>query len=290
MLTNKLTLNTPRAAAAMSMISEESLNIDEELDCYQLQLENSINEAKQGINKRPSSIRKRMHQKSIQNFSQRLNEASNEMNPPNVDGGNSSSTASSTIPASQKSDVKLIANDDVEFYDELSEKEDDDDDDEFVTFKNPAPFVRTFRRKSIKKVSSSDDVKSSGDNETKSSIRSSIRKSIRHLLPSGKNVGSTEKLDGSSNFLSSIRHSLRRKHVVPAEQPNAVHDLSVMIDSERKIFKQFPNNGSKLKNEKADDAKNGKVSLRSSFRNSTKDVRRHVRQMFTKNLDEYELQ
>lgn len=311
MLTSKLKLSTPRAAAdrvaaaTMSVISEESLDIDAELDCYQLQLENSINEAKQGSARRQrndqpaAAVRKRIMMKNIPNFTKRLNDEL--MNPSSPQPTQSTTSDVKSIDDNDELNEKLS-----DVNESVEDAEDDFDDD---SFQNHQPaFVRTFRQKSIRKPATVVDgdggehKKSNDGIATKSTntIRESLRKGFHFIMPQSKKSSSSSASvpslnnadggDGPTNIFTTIRQSLRRKKTEPMTTV-AHHDLSVMVETERKVFKQFPANDSKsVTKEKGagGDALNRKKSLRSSFRNSSKDVRRHVRHMFTKNLEEYE--
>lgn len=312
MLANKLVLHTPdnstptkkpalssAAVEHMSIISEESVDINEELDCYQLELENSINEAKLVKKKRRSSGRKRniMDLKNIQNFAARLNQPDEYVQVSDAE----------LTDAEPVKDVATLVTDaiprptaNVQF-----EEVPDTSDDEF-NFKNPAPFVRTFRRKSMRKpVVPCPQPTTVPEKSVTAGIRSSFRNSMRKLMHVGqpKTNASVEKLNSeeSTNIFSTIRQSLRRKpssKLVETSDDETSHECSIMVDAERPVFRQVTNvrdnikyAGSTSEGEKVAGQISVKNSLRSSFRKSTKDVQRHVmKSMFKKNVEEYQFQ
>lgn len=333
---NDITPKKSKSATELSTITEEAaIDINEELDCYQLELENSINEAKSVKKKRRSSGRKKnlMDLKNRQNFAFRLSQAE-DGNTLNNETDEESEQETEDIEDYSKQltpkceavledkvidqELKVVKFKDCnkngfevlkECPDVVFEEVVETSDDEFQ-FKNPAPFVRTFRRKSTRKTTvitkstSNTDCNQHEPCEKVSSstgIRNSIRKSFRKLINNPKRTVSSEKLHAesgtedessapSSNIFSSIRQSFRRK-AKPAELTNTYEplDVSVVVDVDRKVFKQKTETAT---NELVsdDNAFPKKSSLRSSFRNTTKDVRRQVyRSMFKKNVEEYEM-
>lgn len=285
MLTNKLVLDSPnlsitpkrpvKPATELSVISEEALNIGDELDCYQLELENSINEAKVDKKKQTDS-KNLMDLKNKTTFARRL-----ELSEQQFDELTDETSVANEV-------VSPVENRDVVF-EEVNETSDDE-----FEFKNPAPFVRTYRRstrkpsnplvKSQERIANEPKEKSSG-------FRNSIRKSIRKLMAphTAKEAKSTIGEPTGSVF-TTLRQSFRRK--VPTSKTSLIddnngsqHDVSILMDVDRKVYKQMPYE------KRSDDELNSfgrKISLRSSFRNTTKDVRRHVmKSVFKKNVEDY---
>lgn len=334
----------------LSIISEEAVDISKELDCYQLELENSINEAKATKKRGKKSL---LDTRRKSNFAKRLLQAvivdvDNESSPatPQIDDaedttsdddqqldhpandaddhscqetndGHGDCPKSSTpkMPSENciaKYPLEKSISDNPDFvYEEINEMsqrivstsqnrqgdagmEENDaktieadtshneqiecvtDDDappnpiEKDGFKNPAPFVRTYRRDMRKPLVKPATVTIAGDtkvadaaaiagsktkehHEMFGSIRSSIRKSIRKLIQPGgntkskssENVSATSSSTSSStastassttsNLLASIRHSMRRKQ--PMKQPLAtstpcesLNDISIIDD------------------------------------------------------------
>lgn len=328
MLANKLVLNTPgviestpkkpvmssAAVEHMSIISEESIDINEELDCYQLELENSINEAKLIKKKRRSSGRKRnlMDLKNIQTFAARLNQPDEYTQVSETEQTDTEPVKDETYLVQDETNVEhenivtlavVPRKHDVEF-EEVADTSDDD-----FNFKNPAPFVRTFRRKSTRKqptvLPSTSTEKPVG---LSAGIRNSFRNSMRKLMHVGqqpKKDTSVEKLntEESGNIFSNIRQSFRRKattKLVESTDEESSHEISIMVDKDRPVFRQVRTIQKAGQLKYAGAAAGGdedtglisrKTSLRSSFRQSTKDVQRQVmKSMFKKNVEEYQFQ
>ena len=319
---------TPRRLinSELSAISEEAVDIGEELDSYQLELENSINEAKSQKKKKGTcgSGKKKnlMDLKLKSNFAFRINQpeedeqilqekdeqqiADNDRPTKNI----KTDYAEQTTPKLDNKSIDVGPLTDVVF----EEVNDETSEDEFE-FKNPMPFVRTFRRKSMKKpqsqLNSSESESSikSGDKQT--SVRSSIRKSFRKFLHPQNNKKESKSQEDiamqqqqlSSNIFSTIRQSLRRKRATTTkplitsdtEGEETVHDSSILVDSERTIFKQTPNVQNPFDFNLNDQQKvehNVKPpSIRSSFRNKTKDARRQLlKTVFKKNVEAYKFE
>lgn len=300
MLAKKLVIESPnpivtpkrsiKPSTELSAISEEALNIAEELDCYQLELENSINEAKADRNKQ-SSGKNLMDVKNKSTFARRLEMSEKEST--NVDDDDVTPIAFTTAEIEEPIAVPIanpMENRDVVF-EEIAETSDDE-----FEFKNPAPFVRTYRRSTRKPSNASDKSRERIPNDAKeksSGFRSSIRKSIRKLIAphSAKETKPTSAMDEpTGSVFTTLRQSFRRKPPSSAktsliEDPGSQHDVSILVDGDRKVFKQMSQDAG------SGDALNGfgrMRSLRSSFRSTTKDVRRHVmKSMFKKNVEDY---
>lgn len=320
MLANKLVFNTPgdttptkpamssAAVEHMSIISEESIDINEELDCYQLELENSINEAKLIKKKRRSSGRKRnlMDLKNIQTFAVRLNQPDEYTQVSDAEQTDTESVKDETglvkdetNPVHENNGTVAGLPQDVKF-----EEVADTSDDEF-NFKNPAPFVRTFRRKSTRTKPPAALPSTSTEKPVglSAGIRNSFRNSMRKLMHVGqqpKKDASVEKLNSveSGNIFSNIRQSFRRKptsKLIESTDEESSHEISIMIDTDRPVFRQVRNVQKYASAAAGGDEDTGlisrKTSLRSSFRQSTKDVQRQVmKTMFKKNVEEYQFQ
>lgn len=298
MLSNKLVLESPKLAITpkrsikpvteLSAISEETLNIGEELDCYQLELENSINEAKVDKNKQCNG-KNLMDLKNRTSFARRLELSEHQQHfESEKELENDEDT-----PIPEEIENKLpIENENRDVvFEEVTETSDDE-----FEFKNPAPFIRTYRRSTRKPSDAS--VRSSEKNvaepkEKSSGFRNSIRKSIRKLIAphSVKESRPTSNMDEpSGSVFTTLRQSFRRKAATNKtslidDNHGSNHDVSILMDVDRKVFKQTPCE------KQSDDALNSfgrKKSLRSSFRNTTKDVRRHVmKSVFKKNVEDY---
>lgn len=347
MLNNKLVFSpikkptdlTPKRPN-LSVISEEAVDISKELDCYQLELENSMNEAKATKKRghknlmdlrRKSTFARRLmdavtvnaddsvHQteetdesKAIADDEHTASKPNNEHSCQESSDGHSECPKSSTpktpnenciakypldksagehpdfvyeeIDATHYCRDENVEND--EIVGNVSDAATDANDGTYTVtneaptpvqkeeFKNPAPFVRTYRRDLRRPTAitpaSTDDatprVPIAGDkpkehhHEMFGSIRSSIRKSIRKLIHSGgggvsstkskstENVSSKEGAttpvsSSSSNILASIRHSMRRKQ--PIKQPLAtstpcesLNDISIIDNCKpRAVFR-----------------------------------------------------
>lgn len=335
----------PNDECELSAISEESLDIIAELDCYQLELENSINEAK--IVKRAirrssgggGSVAGRgknlMDLKNRKSFASML--AQTEEGTANGDEANESvigSTVDLTEKLTPKLDATLLSNvpDTVTVtnpdnsgvdYEEIDEAYEEDaaeqpespnEDEEEFMFKNPAPFVRTFKRKSVHRpTTSAKDIKTIEtpvDAETekieKTGIRHSIRNSIRRLIKSqpkkaasadNVHMADAEAMPAPSTVFATLRQSLRRKPRQADMPERCEHEISIVCDTERTVYRQQPMPAlptrvmSTQSNEDLGGQRKASVttSLRSSFRNTTKDVRRQVmKSMFKKNVEEYQ--
>lgn len=191
-------------------------------------------------------------------------------------------------------------------------------------FKNPAPFVRTYRRDARKPIVNAPTTdkdataqatvageKPKDSHEMFGSIRSSIRKSIRKLIQPGggtKNTENNSSKEGattpisstSSNILASIRHSMRRKQ--PIKQPLAtstpcesLNDISIIDNCKpRTVFRDAAISvAEKVIAMDAGDKDpfggkfKGRTTIRSSFRKSSRHVMKSV---FKRNIEDYDLE
>lgn len=321
---NKAVEATPRRRD-LSVISEEAVDISKELDCYQLELENSMNEAKAS----KKTVKKNlMDLKQKNTFAKRLAERPPELEPEIIPDNNDSITSEiiqqiehscdenghasggecprSSTPKTPKEqciakfpmDKSIGENPDVVYEEveesliEISIKKEDD------LFKNPAPFIRTYRRdikKPVRKTENnnqeSNEKDKEKDHEVFGGIRSSIRNSIRKIMNHGHKTKSGEEAETKDtepvpqpNFLTSIRQSLRRKKV--AIVPEAVHDMSLIDCNERAVFKDNANDNKKSsdQNDDAGGFFGTKTTIRHSFRKSS---RRVMNSVLNKKVEDY---
>lgn len=319
----------------LSVISEESLDIIAELDCYQLELENSINEAKMAKRGRRSSGKNLMDLKNCKSFAMMLSQGEcgangdGEQNvsmelagaKSNVDlaakltpklhapevaiGGESAaqlSTDHSGVDYEEVEETSDLVNGDQSF----NADSDNDADGIDFQFKNPAPFVRTFKRKSIRRpiatsMATENAVTAPAEKPSTGGIRHSIRNSIRRLIKAQPkkavsadhvneiNGGDDDGTDATTapRIFATLRQSLRRKPKQSELPERYDHDVSILCDTERPVFRQLPPQH-RLKTTSADNlgVRKGAASLRSSIRNTTK----NVKSMFKKNAEEYEFE
>lgn len=314
----------------LSIITEEKVDIDEELDCYQLELENSINEAK--IKRKKGRALIEMKQISnvsikLQNIPQqqeiileeeeedaevtdsqviRVDETfvvkSNSIITTTItQESNTETHAKETEGSSSTNDVKFIENNDVQ-YEEIDENDENNDNDE-LEFKNPAPFTRAFRRRSLKlpkETRSSENIKDNSDTEKNTnhhSIKNLVRRSIRKLIyPNQKideNLKKTESNDENTHtgLISSIRQSFRRKPKLEKPEKEisdgvSSHEISILdLDDCRQVFREpsLPQQSDQNNFDGHGKTNLGFSAIRSSFRKSTKEAKRQVMKPFIKN-------
>ncbi|GAB0094969.1 hypothetical protein DMENIID0001_102950 [Sergentomyia squamirostris] len=204
---------TPRRSVRknLSVISEEAINIEEELDCYQLELENSMNEAKSVNRKYFADIRKSIVKK------EHIKILHNPPEPDVIYEGDEIPTGSASV-------------------------------EEEFTFRNPQTFQRAYRRPCAPPQYDKEPTKA--ETEIKSSIRRSIRKLTNIGKKPKKPVEADEndmyhekkeKSEGNS-LISSIRQSLRLKRKVMHEQENIPQQAlnTTIIETDcRKIFREY---------------------------------------------------
>lgn len=328
--TKKITTN------GLSMISEETVDIEEELNCYQLELENSINEAKS--NEKKSKYKNLMELKHKANFAERIKNS--QYNELEMEADKRSATImkpkfSNFIDRMKNSQyneldgkdenfernvnnskpmiVDLIVNkcttslENVKYNELLSDCDDDDEDNNKSSsseadFKSPAPFVRTYRRSArnnLTKLTVADATKETKENQKTggNGIRHSIRKSIRKFMSNNQSSANgaaatttdTAHSQGNTNLFSTLRQSLRKKvnksKSTESLLYNSNHDVSIMIDTNRKVFRQLSPNKNHMKI--IDDA--ALVSKKKSMiRGSFCKTKRHVmKSVFNKNVEDY---
>lgn len=324
----------------LSVISEEAVDISKELDGYQLEIENSMNEAKV------------TNKQCVKNLIRSKKEFPRYPKPlPSVDDANEKKPKSARIEVAQiKADDHLChetssgqhdcpksstpktpnenciakysidrsfnmnENPDV-VYEEVNDSHlsNDMQSNKNVNavagtelFKDPAPFVRVYRRDAPKRPAIAStktttdkqfeqDEKLKDTHEAFVGIRSSIRKSIRKLMhPSGsKNANDAKQTKdqpistgSSNNILTSIRHSLRRKQpkqpLATSTPRQSLNDISIIDTSEpRTVYKDTA--FSARVNHVNDNLLRPKNNLRSSFRRS----KHAVKSVFKRTTEDY---
>ncbi|XP_058825296.1 uncharacterized protein LOC131685522 [Topomyia yanbarensis] len=300
---------------SLSVINEEPLDIGEELDCYQLELENSINEAKALKQKTVGdstggrkSRRSLIDVKHISNLSMKLEqleesdgegeerEVTESVEPKTEETTNiteittpAQATFTVVKETSIREEIRInVTNPDVQF-EEVDDFEDEEQDVDL--FANPAPFQRAYRKKEDPKPQPEADFKqpepvSAGlkSHKFKETIRRSFRK-LMHPKHQELEVECHEKPKPeephSGGLMSTIRHSLRRKtHKGKAEEEEDRQNDEAVL--EMSIIVETPRTVFKQpSNDGYKPIAGGSVdkmgsTLRSSLRRSTKDMKKHV--------------
>ncbi|XP_058448103.1 uncharacterized protein LOC131428292 [Malaya genurostris] len=305
---------------SLSVISEEPLDIGEELDCYQLELENSINEAKalkQRTNGESTSARKGRRSlidvKHISNLSMKLKQLeesdgeNDECKITEVGEQPTEEVAAKVIDISAptqttftivketsiKEEIRInVTNPDIQF-EEVDDFEDEEQDVDL--FANPAPFQRAYRKKEDPKPQLEVDFKqpepvSAGGKTHK--VKDAIRRSFRKLIHPKHQELEVDCQSGeshSSGLISSIRHSLRRKtnkNKTDDEEhcKETVLEMSIIAEAPRTVFKQPSSNDYKPITGSSTDKMGS--TLRHSLRRSTKDIKRHMMKNVFKKADD----
>ncbi|XP_004530435.1 uncharacterized protein LOC101454586 [Ceratitis capitata] len=305
-----------------SASEDSSMDIGKELDRYQLELENSINEAKMRKaiepwleTKSTELIKLNINVEQKITFNQRLEEiAEEDEEKENEDTPEllletstvnectkvSCITLTGKLPVqrveSELNKVEEIKHEDVAY---ASDSEEED-----VDFKTPAPFVRAYHRpvashftagskESLHSNSSND---SNSDNKKSSSVRNIIRKSLRKLMHPHKEDDTSDKethllgndAEVKKNQYHSaykiIRNSLRRKtpKTTQLEESTTKAEISIIDTTERTM---------KLRAELLpNEGMERKHTLRNSLRRSTREIGQHLmKTVFHKNQEAYEL-
>lgn len=330
----------------LSVISEEAVDISKELESYQLEIENSMNEAK-ATNER--GVRSLVHSKGTSSFSKRLCSAGNDNEvktkdtkaEPNLiaaevaqikadehlchetSNGPNDCPKSSTpktpnenciakysldrsFSINENPDVVYEEVNDSHISNEIQTKNKISAADNDL-FKNPAPFVRVYRR-DVQKKSVNEPIKATTEqhveldgklkdnHEVFGGIRSSIRKSIRKLMnpiaSKNSNEGTPTKdqpisTSMSNNILTSIRHSLRRKQpkqpLATSTPRQSLNEISIIDVAEPRVIYKDTAFSARV-NHVDDNSLRPKSNLRSSFRRS----KHAVKLVFKKNAEDYE--
>ncbi|XP_026848950.1 uncharacterized protein LOC6604150 [Drosophila persimilis] len=302
LLAEKLVFSpVPGPKRSLGAISEESstMDIGKELDRYQLELENSINEAK--LRKKGLLVESEETQETLTQLVQERQEGV-EVERHLICTRRRTLTEISELPEmeEQEEEQELQQQEEKEKDPEPDAVEGDvayasESDEE--DFKAPARFVRAYRPAAQLKAASKESLQSIGSSKSGKSLdkppsshgmKNMIRKSIRRLMhpmeSSSATSTSTSPEKPHNNIMHTIRHSLRRR---PQKEPlqEELHpaDISIVDSSERtmKLRSSIPQTEymtiEQLTNEK-------KHTLRNSIRRSTRDVLRHV---FHKSHDAY---
>lgn len=240
--------NTSKLLKSLSIISEENdLDIGEELDNYQLQLENSINEAK---------IQK---SKLVLNDTKIILDTNCSLSQDNKEiFQNTTYTKEivnildvATLPSPQAEPKEEEKEENMELKEFLDDSNDNDgiqfeEVDSFDDIQKLGQFKRAYRKeKTTSATTSTATLKNSDDdpNEAKKShtIAKSIRSSIRKLMhPNNLFVEKNkidENIEKNEGFFQTIRHSLRRKQKPKTSQVNL--DTSIVG---RQVFRETTNN------------------------------------------------
>ncbi|ALC49594.1 pon [Drosophila busckii] len=308
------------AKRSLGAISEESsMDIGKELDRYQLELENSINEAKLRKNgvvleRTDTEVKLVVEQQQQQQQDQEqtekrivctmrrrtlteIKEIADELPHEQEQEAEQPSTQELAL-------AELEEGGDVAY---ASESEEEEEPARELDFKAPTRFVRAYRpaassgggggasvnaiagsKESLQSIASSKSSKST-EGRASQSVKQIIRKSIRRLIHPKQQQPEPEPEEEQQqhhhhNIISSIRHSLRRRpHKPQSEQEYAVADVSIVDSSERtlKLRSNIPQT-EYMRIEQLTNEK--KHTLRNSIRRSTRDVLRHV---FHKSQDAY---
>lgn len=306
---------------SLSVIDEEPLDIGEELDCYQLELENSINEAKARKQKsvgdaagaRPKARRSLIDVKHISNLSMKLKQleesegeeedadrkveiapiAEQPPTPPTPQAQMTFTVVKETTTTIHEEIRINVSNPDVQF-EEVDDFEDEEQDvDPFV---NPAPFQRAYRKKedpkqedNFKQPSLPDVASATKSHKVKDVIRRSFRKLMHPKQQQHDQIQITDldekpkSEEGHHGFMSTIRHSFRRKvHKVKEPQPKdedveaeKALDMSVIVEAPRAVFRQPSEDEYRTIAPSGSMDKVGST-LRSSLRRSTKDMKKQM--------------
>ncbi|XP_039962587.1 uncharacterized protein LOC120776125 isoform X1 [Bactrocera tryoni] len=298
-----------------SASEDSSMDIGKELDRYQLELENSINEAKMRKAIGPctkSTLNVNIEQKIT--FNQRLAEIAeedeeNDFNKEDVEKTNTlhECTIQSHIELTGKIQTEQVERESCT-VEELKNEDvayaSDSDEDE-IDFKAPALFVRAYQRAAT--TQSKESLHSNGSNDSTDhkkplNVRNLIRKSLRKLMHPSKHddlfktnsdeneilnieMGGKDKQHASAYKI--IRNGLRRKTTIKPlntarETPTAKAEISIMDTSERRM-KLTAMISTNTEGER-------KHTLRNSLRRSTREMGQHLmKTVFHKNHEAYEL-
>ncbi|XP_054728610.1 uncharacterized protein LOC129237726 [Anastrepha obliqua] len=318
LLADKLVFSPVLVVPKRSMDSaseESSMDIGKELDRYQLELENSINEAKirktagACVESKTTELRLQVDLEQRITFTQRLAEIVEEDEDKINDCSEEEMLKSSTSPAkpvaSEKFEIVKFKNNDVAY---ASDSEEDE-----LDFKEPAPFVRAYQRStaplsadSTESIHSTESGGSMAGTKKSLNVGNIVRKSLRklmhpirhgdipkssadakdkHLLEN--NEEETKDRQQHNSAFKIIRNSLRRKaptKAVPSTPQASVvkAEISIIDTSERTM---------KLKAELLPKTESDrKHTLRNSLRRSSREIGQHLmKTVFHKNQEAYKL-
>lgn len=292
--TLKINTETPKRTVqrkSLSIISEEPIDIEEELNCYQLELENSINEAKQRKKKGNLNMMDLKHISNISNIRFKNEIIEESIIEESIIGTDCTFVVNTTTTKEETEVQQTITKDETAEVPLEEEKNEDvvyeEVDDDSTDFKAPAPFKRTYRRSiRFNKPKSQEDLNVAIETNDSNKIANAIRKSFRKLLPNKTHETEKKELskeeEKSHGLMSTIRQSFRRKKIPEVNLlPKEDHDVSIINDDVRMIFK-----ATKTVDQVTTEEFGRRVTLRSSFRKSTRNVMKSV---FKKNAENYEM-
>lgn len=205
--------NIPEDAAAehLSMIKEEESEVDigRELDNYQLELENSMNEAK--IKKMNGEVPEQQEKQSSE-----------------IEKKDSSSYQVA-LDETECNDLKECRDDDVQF-------------EEVDSFEDYGNFKRAYRKENVNQV---DDAAATKAPSEKKRFTTIMRNSVRKLIKSKssrqtqtKESHETKENNHHLGLIQTIRQSLRRKNRIQ-RTPMAVTSPNQTICENRKVYKEI---------------------------------------------------
>ncbi|KAL7744647.1 hypothetical protein ACLKA6_017153 [Drosophila palustris] len=282
---------------SLGAISEEesTLDIGKELDRYQLELENSINEAKLRKKGIIEEVKQQVEQvQLVEQLDRRIicttrrrtlteiTEEITEEATPMV----KEETAQPTVEALPVPE-EILEGGDVAYASESEPEELEDE----LDFKAPARFVRAYRPAApVAPIKASSIAGSKESLQSIASSKSAKSADAEDKEKAEKEPEQEQEKHHHGNIISSIRHSLRRRPrkeeqelELESETVQRPADISIIDSSERtmKLRSNVPQTEymriEQLTNER-------KHTLRNSIRRSTRDVLRHV---FHKSQDAY---
>lgn len=230
--------NTSKLLKSLSVISEENdLDIGEELDNYQLQLENSINEAKIQKNQNDTKIIHDRNSSLSQDKKETFQNTTYTKEIVNIlDVAELPSPLAKPNQEEVKDDFFSDSNDGIQF----------EEVDSFEDIQKLGQFKRAYRKEKIVVITKSSTLmtKSGEPNEAKKShtIAKSIRSSIRKLMHPNNLFVEKNKIDeqiekNEGSIFQTIRHSLRRK-----QKPKIPQQVSLETSIiGRQVFRETSN-------------------------------------------------
>lgn len=238
--TPKRNTTQTKAGRSLSVISEEEIDIGEELDNYQLQLENSINEAK---------IQNKQYE--FETKSQVEQEPEAEQTKDKINSETFTKEILKTIEESTKNIGSLsgLKESDVDcgdFYpDDINDDVQFEEVDSFEDVGKLGQFKRAYRTDAPTAPPVADEFKKPSAEPIKKStskLTGSIRRSIRKLIHPKSSSNDNEKSSENSDpkhdgIFQTIRHSLRRKHKPKVEEAVSLETTIVG----RQVFKETSN-------------------------------------------------
>lgn len=215
---------TVKSRKSLSVISEEEIDISEELDNYQLQLENSINEAKMKNRKYNFDTPKAIEEEceNTEQGTENLKEGEADVNNATYTKDVSRIVEVSTVETKSINSMKALKEsnvDDEPFIDDNNEDVQFEEVDSFEEdFGKLGQFQRAYRTEAPITFKRPTAMPSSESQQKKKNLAGSIRRSFRKLISHKPEESSdNEKHEG---LFQTIRHSLRRKQKPKATSVN----------------------------------------------------------------------